>query len=221
MKQINPKHLEALMKIKGFLTSCFTMVLIVLLIIPAFSQIQDSGKATRPFMKNRPFAKLNLTETQKSKIQEIRFKQQSQMIDLRANLEKEKLALKELIAKGDISRDAVVAEVNKLNAAKDKIAVARTNGLLNVYDVLTPEQRKMVKDKILSFGMGRHFDGMGMMRYRNFKGHNRSLMMRRGMNWNGGPGAPDGFGNPGYHHGPNQPQAPSGPDNPQDPNNSN
>jgi Spy/CpxP family protein refolding chaperone len=209
------------MKNKGILTSRFTMVLIALLITPAFSQTPDSGKAMRPFMRNRPFAKLNLTETQKSKIQEIRFKQQSQMIDLRANLEKEKLALKELIVKGDISRDGVIDEVNKISTAKDKIAVARANGLLDIYDVLTPEQRKMVKDRILDFGMGRHFDGMGMMRNRDFDGHNRMQMMRRGMNWNGGPGAPAGFGNPGYHHGPNPPQAPSGPDNPQDPNNSN
>jgi Spy/CpxP family protein refolding chaperone len=209
------------MKIKGILTSCITMVLIALLMTPAFSQVPDSGRASRPFMKNRPFAKLNLTETQKSKIQEIKFKEQSQMIDLKANLEKERLALKELIVKDDISRDAIVDEINKINDAKDKIAVARANSLLDVYDVLTPGQKKMVKDKILDFGMRRHFDGMGMMMSRNFDGHGRIMMMHRDMDGHGAPGGPDGFVNPQYHHGPNQPQAPSGPDNPQDPNNSN
>lgn len=209
------------MKIKGILVCAMLMVFAILFINPAFGQDQDSVRGQRPFMRNHTFAKLNLTDNQKAKIQEIRFKQQSQMIDLRASLEKEKLAMKEKLRTSDnISRDEVVSEVNKISDIKNKIALARANSLMDVYEVLTPDQRKMIKKKILDFGMERGFDGMGMMRDRGFDGQARTFMMHRNMDWHKGPGTPRAFGNQDGYHGPNPPQAPSGPDN-QEPNNSN
>jgi Spy/CpxP family protein refolding chaperone len=131
--------------------------------------MQRTHKASQ-FRKAEIFKKLKLTDEQKQKIADLRINFQKNMIDLRANLQKDKLALKELKVKGDLNRDDVIAAVKKINSAKGEIAVAVANHMLDVYQLLTPDQQKILKDSHFNFGMHRggrmNFKGgmgMGMM----------------------------------------------------------
>ena len=106
--------------------------------------------------------KLNLTDQQKNKIADLRISFQKNMVDLRADLQKSKLDLKELKAKGDLNRNDVISAVEKINKSRDAISLAVANHLLDVYQVLTPDQQKIWKEQAPLFkgmkpGMNRMF----------------------------------------------------------------
>ncbi len=90
--------------------------------------------------------KLNLTEDQQNKIEDLRTKHQKEMIDLRADLQKKELTLRELRSKDDVSRDDIVNAVKNVNSSRNEMAVARANHRYDVYETLTADQKKIWKD---------------------------------------------------------------------------
>lgn len=107
---------------------------------------------------------LNLTDAQKDKISGLRNSHQKAMIDLRAQMQKDMLALKDFRTKENVSRNDILAAVEQLNKSRDAIAVERANHLFDVREVLTPEQRKMFKDNFRGMMMGRDKGGKKGMR---------------------------------------------------------
>jgi Spy/CpxP family protein refolding chaperone len=130
-------------------TKIFSLVLIVAL-VGLYSGTAYSQKAMpkKGFFKGQLFDKLKLTDQQKSKMEELRISHQKEMVDLKANLEKKLLSLKELRLKENIDRNSVLAAVNDINQARNKIAVARANNLMDMYELLTPDQQKTLKENI-------------------------------------------------------------------------
>ncbi|MHB1688860.1 MAG: Spy/CpxP family protein refolding chaperone [Ignavibacteriaceae bacterium] len=104
------------------------------------------GNGYQMFLK-----KLNLTDQQKEKIADLRLAFQKNMIDLKANLAKDKLALKELRVKNDFTRSDVLGAVENINKAKNDISLAVANHMLDVYGILTPEQQKIAKEGVFKF----------------------------------------------------------------------
>lgn len=86
--------------------------------------------------------KLNLTDTQKEAVEELHFSHKREMIDLKAALEKKQLDKQELLSKGNYTRDNYLDKVKAISDAKDKMALAKANHRMDVYDLLTEEQRK-------------------------------------------------------------------------------
>ncbi|MEJ2615514.1 MAG: Spy/CpxP family protein refolding chaperone, partial [Ignavibacteriaceae bacterium] len=122
--------------------------------------------------------KLNLTEEQKTKIEDARLNHQKQMIDLKANLEKKMLSLKELRVKGNLNRNDVIAAVKDINQAKNDIAIARANNMMDIYDILTPEQRKIWKDNMHFFDGPRGHKMGHMWEHRGNDGNNSGPMRK-------------------------------------------
>lgn len=189
-----------------FLSSIF--ILCAIMTIPAFSQSQDSSNARRPFWNMRqrqmPMPRLNLTEAQKTKIQDMGFKYKSSMIDMRADLAKARLDLKEARSKDNISRDQVITAVNKINKVRDQIALARANHLMDIYGVLTPAQRKIAKKMFSRRHMqmrARRFDHRGIMG-RGFNRDGRNFMQRHLQGNFNGQSRPMGFLSPDSQQGP-------------------
>lgn len=85
--------------------------------------------------------KLNLTDEQQEAIGNLRIEHQKSMIDLRSEVEKKKLDLEELKSSGKYSREEYVAKVKALSDAKAQIALMRANHRMDVYDLLTNEQK--------------------------------------------------------------------------------
>lgn len=136
------------MKITKILAVIFTLTL---LSGTAFSQ-KNENNMRMEFHKNI-FEKLNLTDQQKDKMSELRFSHKKQMIDLKAALEKSRLALQELRSKDNFTRSEVLAAVKKINQAKNDIAIAEANNKMDMYEILTPEQQKIWKKNIFNTRM--------------------------------------------------------------------
>ena len=75
----------------------------------------------------------------------MKFSFQKQMIDLKANLQKSVLDLKVIRASDNIKRGDVIDIVKKINSNKNSIALATANHRMDMYEILTPEQRKIWK----------------------------------------------------------------------------
>ena len=109
--------------------------------------------------------KLNLTEDQKSAIEDLRIQHQKKMVDLKAGLEKRMLDLKELKSKGNYTRDDYLAKVKAITEAKDAIALSMANHRMDIYELLNADQQKTFN--ALTNDMGRKM--MGKMKHKRMK----------------------------------------------------
>jgi Spy/CpxP family protein refolding chaperone len=107
------------------------------------------------------FKKLKLTDAQKEKIAQLKIDFRKKMVDLQADLKKSKLALGELRLKDDLKRDDVLSAVDNISKCKAAIATAFTNHLMDVYELLTPEQQKIARQEAMKFFAMDRFDKMG------------------------------------------------------------
>ncbi|MBS4033765.1 MAG: periplasmic heavy metal sensor [Ignavibacterium sp.] len=121
--------------------------LLSLLIVFALFNDADAQKR-RNMSENftRMHENLNLTEQQTSKLEDLRIKHQEQMIDLRAELDKARLENQKLRRSTNLSRSEFINQTKKMSSIKNKMAEARANHLMDVYETLNDEQRKTWND---------------------------------------------------------------------------
>ena len=123
----------------------FATVLAVLLISGnIFSQEFRQGNRERDEMGNRDriHEKLNLTNEQIDEIDALKLSHRKEMINLKADVEQKEVELAELKNTINYSRDAYLNKVKNIIAAKDKIAIARANYQMDVYQLLDDNQKK-------------------------------------------------------------------------------
>ncbi len=111
--------------------------------------------------------KLNLTDTQKEAVEVLHFSHKREMIDLKAALEKKKLDKQELLSKGNYTRDDYLGNVKAISDAKDIMAIAKANHRMDVYDLLTEEQRKTFDEMKGRMGNKRNMNKMHHRRMRD------------------------------------------------------
>lgn len=111
--------------------------------------------------------KLNLTDTQKDAVEVLHFSHKREMIDLKAALEKKKLDKQELLSKGNYTRDNYLGNVKAISDAKDIMAIAKANHRMDVYDLLTEEQRKTFDEMKGHKGNKRNMNKMHHRRMRD------------------------------------------------------
>jgi len=117
-----------------------SLLLPLVISVNGFAQPKEKMKMD---FKGNMIEKLNLTDVQKDKISDLRSKNQKEMIDLRAELKKKEIDMKDLRKDPKLTREGLVSAVKDINVIKDKIAIARANHQMDIYEVLTPEQKKI------------------------------------------------------------------------------
>jgi Spy/CpxP family protein refolding chaperone len=128
--------------------SVISLTIILYLSFTILNVAQQNYKSRNGEQRGERYAeKLNLTEEQQTAIEELKINNQKEMIDLKADLERKKLDLKELKFKGNYTRDEFLNGVQALNNSKNKIALAKANNRMDIYKLLTAEQ-KVTFDKM-------------------------------------------------------------------------
>ncbi len=154
-------------------------IILAVLIVTAvnfYPQKVDQHKGEQ--FRGRMLEKLNLTDEQKDKIQQLGIENQKKMIDLRADMEKKHLAMKELTQSGNYSRSDFLNIVKEISLARDQIANAKANHRMDVYELLNDEQKKIFNE--MPMMRGPQGEGRCMMR------DGRKMMHKGGM-MNGKP----------------------------------
>ena len=100
--------------------------------------------------------KLHLTDQQVSKIESLRSEHMKKMVDLKAVLQKNMIDLKSIREKDNFTRADIISGVEKGNKIKNEMALAKANHLFDIWETLTPEQKKLVKENPQWLMGGKH-----------------------------------------------------------------
>jgi len=124
-------------------TLIITALLSFLIVIAgAFTYAQKQRENRRENMQECVMEELDLTDNQQTQIEELRLAHQGKMIDLKADVEKKKLGLKELQSSGNFSRGDYIAKHEEIISAQNKIKLERANHHMDVYEMLDTEQQE-------------------------------------------------------------------------------
>lgn len=146
LRQIK-KFYHNLQKEINMLRSIVLILLAAVFVLQVSVNAQGRGpRDDRPEWGKKFFEKLDLTEAQQENIEKLRIDHQKKMVDLRASLEKEQIAMKELLGKDDLNRSVYVAQQDKLAAARDKIQKAMANHQMDIYEQLNADQKKIWRE---------------------------------------------------------------------------
>lgn len=134
-----------------------------------FSQEFRQGNRERDEFRNRERIqeKLNLSDEQVNKIEELKLSHRKEMIGLRADVEKKEVELEELKNSLNFSRDAYLNKINEIISGKNKIELARANHQMDVYQLLDDKQ-KQEWNKMTRMMHERKHKVVRKMRDRNF-----------------------------------------------------
>ncbi|MEJ2420952.1 MAG: Spy/CpxP family protein refolding chaperone [Acidobacteriota bacterium] len=107
---------------------------------------------------------LNLNKSQVEQLQKLRYQHQERMIDLRADLKKKMLALKEQMTSSQTSEKTVDNAIDAVSAARSRMMKERFRHMMEVKSVLTPEQWKQFRKDMAQRRMHRRREGRGPRR---------------------------------------------------------
>ena len=124
--------------------------------------------------------KLTLTPDQQKRMDDILQQSRLQLIDLRANVEKQELLMEPMLAANPPDTNKVLAQIDHTAQARAELEKATAKMLLGIRNVLTPDQWTKLQTE---------------------ERDNRRSRMRGGPGGSGGPGGPGGAG-PGGPGGP-------------------
>lgn len=126
----------------------FLLVLVAIfalsLFTNSFAQIERMKMHEK--MCDRIEERLNLTDSQKAKIEEIRVNHQKKMIDLKANLEKKKVELRALRNSDKLNRNDLVKLTKEISEIKNSIALEKANHHMDIYELLDNNQKQMWRE---------------------------------------------------------------------------
>ena len=126
---------------KNLIVIMSVLFLITIVNQELFAQKREhrQGKDFRMDMKER----LNLTEEQENKIENLRLSHEEAMIKLKADLELKELEMRKIRSSDKLSRSEIVRITKEISAIKDEMALARVNHQMDVYDNLDANQKKI------------------------------------------------------------------------------
>ncbi len=107
----------------------------------------------------QPAERLNLTEEDKEKLDRLFLEHRRRMIDLRSEMQKERLELEHLLDSTPFDSAASMARFMKLQAAQKDIAVERFKFLLGVREILGLDRFQQLKAQVREHRMGRRHMG--------------------------------------------------------------
>lgn len=135
--------------------------------------------------------KLNLTDAQKSKVDALADKERKEVDKIRAEMDKVRDDIQAQWEKEKVDTGKVKSLHKKMQSLSTQIADARLNFRLGVYDVLTPEQRKVAAAELKAMHDGRNArrEARGNGNYGNDgRGNGRGQGHGRGPGRGFGPG---------------------------------
>ena len=142
------------------------MIITVLISIFIFQNLLAQNRNKDCFKnENYPMYKsLNLTEKQQDQISTMKINHKMEMVDLKANLQKNEIELTSLKNEGNYTRDQYLAAIRSINSARDEIAIARAEFQMDVYQLLDDKQKQEWNKMSFNFGERREKRVMRKMR---------------------------------------------------------
>jgi hypothetical protein len=123
--------------------------LVLVMLLGSFGFAQMRNRSERSDMRDMMKKKLQLTDEQSKKIDQLRYNFQEKMIDLNAQLKKKELERKKMIAGDNFNRADLVNITKDIQDIRNNIGLEFVNHQMDVYDNLNGNQKQIFKDMIL------------------------------------------------------------------------
>ncbi len=122
------------------------MLIVVLGLLPVLSSWAGGRGLLRKWWQNDRFAaRLGLTEGQKQKLEDLYAEHRVEFIELRSEVEKSAVRLEQAMEAKHFSESEARKRLEEAQQAKDRLAKARMEYLLEVRGILTQEQFMKLK----------------------------------------------------------------------------
>ncbi len=138
------------MKSKKIVGIIFSTLLFVTSIFAQRGVCLNNGTPT--FNKGGNFAALNLSEAQRQKIEALKLNHQKMVLDIKNQIQKNRLTLKEMLLKDGLDKNLLTNLSAKNAKLRNKIANSRLAMSLKIYDLLNKEQKVLWKKRFLRMG---------------------------------------------------------------------
>lgn len=136
-----------------------TLVLAVLFSGSLFAQPDGFGMGRRGgFGKMQFKEKLNLSEEQEKQFNDITYKHQSESIDLRAKVKKNRLELKNLLDNKNVDEQKVLALTEETSKLQAQLKQSAVKTWLAIYKTLDKEQKEIWAESFMGMGMRGRYD---------------------------------------------------------------
>ncbi len=124
--------------------------------VPLFDRRWQRG------IPQRLYEELKLTDDQKEKLENLFFDFRKNQADIVGKLNKARIELQELLSAEKLDKSAIDRKVDEISGYTRELLNNRVNYWFNVQQILTPEQRKILKEKFgYRYGLG--FGGWGRL----------------------------------------------------------
>lgn len=160
-------------------------ILVVMLLV---SVLSFSNITAQPFMhkmgpkfeRGRFMNELNLTDAQQKKVNQLRFDNQKKIIDLKAQIEKKRLAIREMMVNNDVNGNKLLTLTNSISDLQSKMKSSKVKMWLDTYNILNKDQQKLWVKNFNKLG-NRVREGMrkNFMGRKGFKGMEKFKMFKR------------------------------------------
>jgi protein CpxP len=112
---------------------------------PPMERALGPGPAGRWWNDSAMVEKLGLSEDQRKNMDDILLQHRTQLIDMRASLEKAELALEPLMSADTPNESQVLAQIDKIAQARAELEKANARFLLAIRSKLTPDQYRQLQ----------------------------------------------------------------------------
>jgi Spy/CpxP family protein refolding chaperone len=123
---------------------CYAILLSALLVMPNLADAQDMP-AGKWWYNPRVVKALNLTKPEVRQIDRLYAQNRRQLIQLKANVEREQLELDNLLGRKNSDDAAVNKQFRQLEKARAELSNARLQFVLGVRDIIGPERFQQLK----------------------------------------------------------------------------
>ena len=152
-----------------FKTKLFLLSFLAIIVFGASYSFGQEKKVFK-FKKDGPMKwemkdDLNLSDSQEKQFEDLDLQFEKKMIDFRAELEKSKLVKRELVRKGNFSKNDFLSAEEKIMQAENKIQMEKAKLKMDKYTLLDEKQKKSFMDDrdhnfMFKFDMDGFRDGM-------------------------------------------------------------
>lgn len=130
-----------------------TIVFAVLFSGSMFAQPEGFGMGKRSYGKMQLKEKLNLSEEQEKQFNDITYEHQSETIDLRAKVQKNRLELKNSFDDKNVDEQKVLALTEENSKLHAQLKQSSVKTWLAIYKTLDGEQKEIWSESFMGMGM--------------------------------------------------------------------
>lgn len=130
------------------------IIAVLIMVLPSMAMAQG-GRAGRWWSMPNLAGQLNLSEQEKTKLDDLFQSNRTRLIDMRSAVEKEQVALEDLMNKDPLNEGKIIAQYKRLDKARAAMAEERFKYFLEVRKILGAERFQKLSLSAQTYHRGR------------------------------------------------------------------